>query len=215
MPSSTLVPIGTEDQYLIENNHLGIPLSVYGLKKRRIRSLTFMGWLACTSSILGLLILIVLTLANWQQIFASTIQHLQNIQIAKQMEMKQTQLDEERFLLIRSFVVFGCLFLFGMLLLLVSVPSLKKRRVIVCKYGLLQVHRRMGRNHIDIMRWEEIQSLQSKRTFLDRHSTYLLRKQGKPFILSHEYKDFGALFTQIKQYSQMGAAYPFPAKKQW
>ncbi|WP_149403030.1 hypothetical protein [Dictyobacter arantiisoli] len=188
---------------MIENNQLGVPLSIHSIKNKEILSWTILGWFIFILSVLTLSALIILIIINWQQIIALSTEHLHDIGAVEQRNVKQSQLYDEHFSLFRSLVVVGCVFLLGLFLLLVRISSMKRRRVIVCEHGLLQVRRKVWSDQVEVVHWEEIQALKSVHTISNREYMHLIRKEGKPLVLVNDYEDFDELFEQIRQYKPL------------
>jgi hypothetical protein len=190
MSQDATVPISPEDWQFLEDHGLGLPLMIYRVKKREIRYFRNIAWSIIILSLLSLSIFIILDIRNWQQMLVLIAEHPQDT-----LEIEQRY--NEPFLFFRSLFSMGGLFLLGLFLLLIRVPSLKKRRVIVCEYGLLQV-RGVIRERQETIRWKEIQSV---RAFPERRYTHLIRHQkDKPFVISNNYEKLEELLEQIRQY---------------
>ncbi len=196
MPQNLQLQIGMEDSRLIEDNQLGTPLTIYRLKLRDILFYRVFGWLALILSLLTWSALFILARINSQQILVLSAQHFHDPFVLE-------QLYNEHNSLIRSSVSVGCMFLLGLFLLLVRIPAMKKRRVIVCEYGLLQVRWNIRDNRIESVRWEEIQALESGRAFSNREYMRLIRKEGNPLVISDDYENFDELRARIRDSSQL------------
>lgn len=196
MSQDSAVLISVEDRHLIEQYKLGSPLALFYMKKKEIRYWSFFGWFAFFGSLLTESTLILFMIHNEQQSLALSAQPSHD-------PFALQQLYDEHSSFIGQMIAVVCIFLIGLFLVVVRVPALKKRRVIVCEYGLLQVHSKMWSNSIEIIRWEEIFALTSVRQrFTDRTYAYLVRKQGEPLVLTEEYERFDELLALIKQHRQ-------------
>ena len=185
------MPISLGDRQLIEDHGLGLPLVLSRAKERDIRKLRISAWVAIILSLLGLSVLILFAIINWQKILVLTAEHPQDT-------LAVGQLYDEHDSLLMSLFAVGCLLLIWMFVLLVRIPSLKKRRAIVCEHGLLQVRWNIRGNRIDHVRWEEIQALEPGRASSGQEYIRLIRKEGEPFTLNDEYENF-RLITNTHQ----------------
>jgi hypothetical protein len=182
MPQDATMLISLGDRQLIEDHGLGLPLVLYRAKEREILNRRIIAWVAIILPLLGLNILILFAIINWQKILVLTAEHPQDT-------LAVGQLYEEHYSLLTSLFTFGCVLLLGLFLLLVRIPSLKKRRAIVCEHGLLQV------------RW----NIRGHRIEHVRRASYirLIRKEGNPLTLSDVYENFDELRTLIRDSSQL------------
>ncbi|HEY7419183.1 MAG TPA: hypothetical protein VH593_28630 [Ktedonobacteraceae bacterium] len=196
MSQDVTMLVSAKDSHLVEQYELGFPQALFHMRKKEISYFSFQGWLYFIGSLLAEMVLIMLMIHNGQQIFALSAQPAHD-------SFALQQLYYEHNSLISSMVVIGCLFLFGLFLVVIRVPALKKRRVIVCEDGLLQVHSEMWSNSIEVIRWEEIFALTSvHQSFPVRTYTHLVRKKGKPLVLTEKYEQFDELLALIKQQRQ-------------
>ncbi len=196
MPQDATMPISLGDRQLIEDHGLGLPLVLYRAKERDILKLRIIAWVFIILPLLGSNTLILFAIINWQKILVLTAEHPQDT-------LAVGQLYEEHYSLLTSLFTFGCVILLGLFVLLVRIPSLKKRRGIVCEHGLLQVRWNIRGHRIDHVRWEEIQALESGRASSGQEYIRLIRKEGEPFTLNDVYENFDELQTLIRDSSQL------------
>ena len=96
----------------------------------------------------------------------------------------------------------GCVLLLWLFLVLVRLPSMKKRRVIVCQDGLFQIRGTIRGRSVDVVRWGEIESL-TLGPYPIRVSISFKGKEKPPLAIRDDYENFDALLAQIRQYSHI------------
>lgn len=155
-----------EDYILSEANQLGRPLDVYWMKPSFIRFLRISSLLIFSIGMVCLVLLISLTL-------------------------KERDLQPDFFFL----ELLGSLYalILGGVMYGITVRQVQSMRVIVCEAGLLQVRKIIWRNHIEVVRWNEIQAL--KRDIL---RNYYLVRQGKEAFTFNSYQHIDRLIEFVR-----------------
>jgi hypothetical protein len=68
-------------------------------------------------------------------------------------------------------------------------------RVIVCEQGLLKFERKLGKNDVEFVRWEDILAV---RQFLIGQDYFITRRGGKALTLTNFYQDIDELIALIR-----------------
>jgi cell wall assembly regulator SMI1 len=159
MQQSVESNLSDEDYQRIEANQLGIPLGVYKLKSSDIR---FYSRISLLFSIMGVITLVGV-------IFIGLIKNLQ-------------------FSVLFAPLLGGLYALFqGGILNRFKVRQARSERVIVCVQGLLQVRRMIWSDHVEVVRWQDIQT-----TFVGREYS-ISRREGKMLTLTDAYQNLDEL----------------------
>ncbi|MFL5702650.1 MAG: SMI1/KNR4 family protein [Ktedonobacteraceae bacterium] len=159
MQQSVESNLSDEDYQRIEANQLGIPLSVFKLKSSDIR---FYSRISLLFSITGIVILVGV-------IFIGLIKNLQ-------------------FSVLFAPLLGGLYALFqGGLLYRFKVRRARSERVIVCVQGLLQIRRMIWNDHVEVVRWQDIQTAFASREYSISH------REGKTLTLTDSYQDLDEL----------------------
>jgi hypothetical protein len=162
--------LSIEDYQLIEANQLGIPLGVYRLKPGYIRLFHWGGLLTFVISA-ALLITVIITGL-----------------------MKDLQFS----VLFSPFVIVFSGLLGGWFFLRVGAPQVRSMHVIVCEHGLLQIERKLGKNHVEAVHWQDILAL---RKLPISQEYFITRQGGKALTLTNFYQDIDELVALIRQRS--------------
>ncbi len=162
--------LSIEDYQLIEANQLGIPLGVYRLKLGYIR---LIHW--------GSLFIIIIGVVFLDAVFIIGI-------------MK----DPEFSVLVPPLLASLFLLLMGGFILSIRVPQVQSMHVIVCEQGLLQIERKIGKNHVEAVHWQDILAV---RKLPISQEYFITRQGGKALTLTNFYQDIDELVALIRQRS--------------
>ena len=162
--------LSIEDYQHIEANQLGIPLGVYRLKPGYIRLFHWGGLLTFVISA-ALLITVIITGL-----------------------MKDLQFS----VLFSPFVIVFSGLLGGWFFPRVGAPQVWSMHVIVCEQGLLQIERKIGKNHVEAVHWQDILAV---RKLPISQEYFITRRGGKALTLDIFYQDIDELVALIRQRS--------------
>jgi hypothetical protein len=159
--------LSVEDYQRIEANQLGIPLGVYRLKPGYIR-LIHRGGLF--TFIIGVVFL--------GAVFI--------IGIRKDLEFS---------VLLSPLLASLYLLIMGGFILRIRVPQVQSMRVIVCEQGLLQIERKIGKNCVGAVHWQDILAVRKLPTSQEYAIT---RRGGKALTFTNFYQDIDELVALIR-----------------
>lgn len=178
--------LSDEDYHLLTANSLGNPFAVYKLKPICIYILWVCGWFLLVLGIGEMTLLIMNGLGR------------RGVQEGGYLSSV---------LLIGVSIVS---LLAGLFVLFFELPRIRKRRIIVCDQGLLQLKEKYRGGQIDVMYWRNVLAI---RRLYDGY--YITQREGEPFtldILYQHVKDLAALIEARKERVAMqvepGEMYP-------
>jgi hypothetical protein len=162
--------LSIEDYELIEANQLGIPLGVYRLKPGYIR------------------------LIHWSSLFIIII----GVVFLGAVFIIGIRKDPEFSVLVSPLLASLFLLLMGGFILSIRVPQVQSMHVIVCEQGLLQIERKIGKNHVEAVHWQDILAL---RKLPISQEYFITRRGGKALTLTNFYQGIDELVVLIRQQS--------------
>lgn len=172
MPEAIENQLSDEDRRSIEAHQMGVPLRIYKIK---LVVILLMGGAGLCLLIFGAVLSIDLIMANL-------------------LGWHKAQIDDE---LIFPLLVglAGFCFLAGLFLLGIEVPGMRKRQIIACEQGLLQISMKFRCRHVDAIYWEDIRTIKK---FLGSYSYTIMCQGDDTFSLDILYQNVKELVALVE-----------------